>query len=264
MGHLLPIARYWATLGQIRRAGLAPLISWKLLRTCCLVLLLLPIAHLIYMVSRDTVASLNSSPEAWAAEVDAYTREDRVSQLPEDPIVVVGGRRVKLWSGLGDLLAPRPVLMRGLGEATVDDLIYYYERLIGFYQPDTVVLLPGNSEFHIRANKDAETLVSGIQQLVALDASLAKSRRFVIITPLKTPLYPSSVPVIDETLERLKAWAPGRDNVTVLDANALLTTADGMPNPSFYRADGVNLNEHGYVRLSVLLQMALKEAPQAP
>ena len=240
------------------------MISWKLLRTICLVLLLIPVAHLIYMVSRDTVASMNSSPEAWAAEVEAYTRQDRISQLPEDPIIVVGGRRVKLWSGLDDLLAPQPVLMRGLGEATVDDLIYHYERLVGFYQPDTVVLLPGNSEFHIRANKDAEALVSDIQELVELDASLSQSRRFVVISPLKTPLYPSSVPVIDETQERLEAWAPSRDNVILIDANTLLSKADGMPNPAYYRADGVNLNEHGYVRLSVLLQMALQAAPREP
>ncbi|PLW68665.1 hypothetical protein [Pseudohalioglobus lutimaris] len=234
------------------------MISWKLLRTCCLVLLLIPIAHLIYMVSRDTVASMNSSPDAWAAEVEAYARQDRISQLPKDPIVIVGGRRVKLWSGLDDLLAPKPVLVRGLGEATVDDLSYHYNRLIGFYQPDTVVLLPDNSEFHIRANNDAETLVHDIGELVELDASQAKSRRFVIIAPLKTPLYPSTVPVIDETLERLEAWAPKHDNVTLIDANTLLSKADGMPNPAYYRADGVNLNEHGYVRLSVLLQMALR------
>ena len=70
------------------------MITWKTLRTLCLVLLLIPIVHLVYMVSRDTLASLNSSPEAWAAEVDAYVREDRTSKLPNDPIVVIGGRRV--------------------------------------------------------------------------------------------------------------------------------------------------------------------------
>ena len=239
------------------------MISWKTLRTICLVLLLLPIVHLVYLVSRDTVASLDSSPEAWAAEIDAYARSDRASKLPENPIVVVGGRRVKLWSDLEELLAPRPVLMRGLGEATVDDLIYHYERLIGFYRPDTVVLLPGNSEFHIRANKDAQGLVRGIRELVDLDASLAGSRRFYIITPVKTPLYTSDIAIIDETLTLLEAWAKSDDRVRILDANALLTRADGTPNPAYYRTDGVNLNEHGYLRLSVLLQSTLEDDPPA-
>ena len=137
------------------------MISWRTLRTLCLVLLLIPVVHLVYLVSRDTVATLNSSPDAWAEEIDAYARQDRASKLPENPIVVVGGRRVKLWPGLEDLLSPMPVLMRGLGDATVDDLIHNYERLIGFYRPETVVLLPSSSEFHIRANKDADDLARG-------------------------------------------------------------------------------------------------------
>ena len=100
------------------------MISWKTLRTLCLVLLSIPVVHLVYLISRDTVATLNNSPDAWAAEIDAYARQDRASQHPDKPIVVVGGRRVKLWPDLEELLAPRPVLMRGLGDATVDDLIH--------------------------------------------------------------------------------------------------------------------------------------------
>ncbi|MEH6588514.1 MAG: hypothetical protein V7720_18320 [Halioglobus sp.] len=234
------------------------MISWKTLRILCLVLLLIPVVHLVYLVSRDTVATLNSSPDAWAAEMDAYARKDRISKLPENPIVVVGGRRVKLWTGLEDLLAPRPVLMRGLGDATVDDLIHNYTQLIGFYRPHSIVLLPSNSEFHLRANKDADELVSGIQELVDLDFKYQSTRRFYVISPLKTPLYPSDDDTVDEAVSLLQDWASDTSRIQILDINALLKGGDGEPNPSYFRADGVNLNEHGYVRLSVLLQSAME------
>ncbi|TDG12751.1 hypothetical protein E2F43_14375 [Seongchinamella unica] len=233
------------------------MISWKTLRTLCLVLLLIPVVHLVYLVSRDTVATLNSSPDAWAAEIDAYARQDRASKLPERPVVVVGGRRVKLWSGLEDMLSPVPVLMRGLGDATVDDLIYNYERLIGFYRPGAVVLLPSASEFHIRANKSAEDLASGIEELVELNAYHADDSRFYVITPLKAPLYASEASTVEETTRLLNDWAAAQDHVEILDANRLLVRPDGRPNPAYYRPDGINLNEHGYLRLSVLLQSAL-------
>ena len=71
------------------------MISWKTLRTLCLVLLLIPVVHLVYLVSRDTVATLDSSPNAWASELEAYAKLDRANPHPKDPIVVVGGRRVK-------------------------------------------------------------------------------------------------------------------------------------------------------------------------
>ena len=235
--------------------------SWKSVRTTCLVLLLLPIIHLVYLVAEDTYALLDASPNAWADEIEAYVRIDEHNHLPKKPIVVVGGKRVKLWEGLEDLLAPRPVLMRGLGDATVDDLVYNYQRLIGYYRPDTVVLLPSHSEFHIRDSKSAESLYKGIRALVSLDASHAITRRFYVFAPLKTPLHPGDDQTIDQVTKLLKAWADRDERVIVLDANALLSNSGGRPKPAYYRSDGINLNERGYLRLSMLLEAELEKSP---
>jgi len=148
--------------------------------------------------------------------------------------------------------------MRGLGDAIVEDITFNHSRLVGFYRPDTVVLLPGNSEFHIRDNKSPEGLVSAITELVALDGSYEITRRFYIFTPLKTPLYPKDNHKIEQTTRLLKAWADTDERVTILDANPLLSAADGEPQPGFYRSDGVNLNERGYLRLSLLLRTQIE------
>ncbi len=233
--------------------------SWKTIRIACTIALLLPIVHLAYLVSRDTMETLDTSPDAWSRELSAYAATDALNHLPTAPIVVVGGHRVRLWRGLEDMLAPRPVLMRGLGDAIVEDITYSYSRLVGFYQPDTVVLLPGNSEFHIRDNKAPEDLAAAITELVELDGSHGVTRHFYIFTPLKTPLYPRDNPTIEQATRLLKAWADTDQRVTILDANALLSRADGNAKPDFYRSDGVNLNEHGYLRLSLLLQRQIDE-----
>jgi hypothetical protein len=233
--------------------------SWKAIRTVCLVLLLLPIVHLVYLVSRDTLAVLDTSPDAWRHELEAYARQDSRNHLPEHPIVVVGGQRVKLWRDLADLLAPRPVLMRGLGDATINDITHNYERLVGYYRPDAVVFLPSNSEFHIRDNKSAEDLFRAISKFVALDATHGITRRIYVITPIKTPLYPRDDAIIDRATALLEDWAADRDRVVVLDANAVLTNGNGRPRPAYFRSDGVNLNESGYLRLSLLLQTRIEQ-----
>jgi len=232
--------------------------SWKAIRIACTILLLLPVVHVFYLVSRDTLETLDASPDAWAREISAYAATDAKGKLPEDPIVVVGGHRVKLWRDLADLLAPLPVLMRGVGDAIVEDITANYSRLVGFYQPETLVLLPSNSEFHIRDNKSAEGLVAAIQELAKLDGSYGITQRFYIFAPLKTTLHPQDNPEIDQTTRLLKAWADSDQRVVILDANPLLADADGEPRPDFYRSDGVNLNEHGYLRLSLVLQQQLE------
>lgn len=232
--------------------------SWQAIRTTCTVLLLLPVIHLAYLMSRDTVEVLNNSPDAWARDMDGYAAQDTRTLLPARPIVVVGGRGVKLWQNLEELLAPRPVLMRGLGDAIVEDITANYTRLIGYYQPDTIVLLPANSEFYLRDNKSAEELVAAIRALVKLDGSYHITRRFYVFTPVKTILRPQDHATIDEAARRLKDWANRETRVAILDANPLLSGPDGKPAAYYYRSDGVNLNEHGYLRLSLLLYNLVK------
>ena len=234
--------------------------SWSTIRTFCLVLLLIPVAHLVYLVSSDMVAAMDPSTGVWDDEIEAYGREDRASPLPENPIVVVGGMRVKLWEDLDQLLAPRPVLMRGIGGAIIEDIIHNHEHLIGYYRPETVILLPDNSEFHIRDSKSARDLVSAIQELVKLDEAHHITRHFYIISPLKTLLYPGDNTVIDEATNMLIEWAEQDSKVTILDANRLLQGEDLKPRASYYRADGVHLNEHGYLRLSTLVQNHVEQA----
>lgn len=235
--------------------------SWNTIRTFCAILLLIPVIHLVYLVSQDVTASMQASPEAWAGEIAAYSAQDQSATLPVKPILVVGGRQVKLWRGLEDLLSPRPVLMRGLGDAIVEDMTYYHSELIGHYQPGVLVILPGTSEFHIRDNKSAEELVVAIRELVTLDESYKVPRQYYIFAPIKTPLYTEDYVKIDETTALLTQWAQGQPNVTILDANTFLTSRKGKPNPNFFRLDGVNLNEHGYLRISVMLQSKLNEKP---
>ena len=238
--------------------------SWKAIRTICAVLLLIPIVHLAYVVSQDTLATLDASPDAWADEVRAYAEADMAVAIPDTPILVVGGRRVKLWKGLGDLLSPQPVLMRPLGDATVNDITHYYDELVGYYQPGTLVVLPGNSEFHVRDNKSAQELVRAIRRLIELDESYKVARRYYIFAPIKTPLYPQDYTKIEETTRLLRQWALGKAQVDILDPNALLARSNGQPNPDFFRMDGVNLNEQGYIRLSLLLQASLAPAEMEP
>jgi len=232
--------------------------SWKTIRTLAAVLLLLPIVHLAILVSQEAYSVLDPSPEAWADEVESFAKADQLEPLATNPIVIVGGRRVTLWEDLEDLLAPMAVLNRGVGDATVNDITHYYQQLIGFYNAHSVVLLPGESEFHIRDNKSAEELIAAVRELVELDLSHSVTQKFYVVTPLKTPLHADGNDKIDTISRGLKNWADSDERIKVLDANLLLADRNGFAKPSYFRTDGVNLNEHGYVRLSLMLRSQLE------
>ncbi len=56
--------------------------SWSTIRTICAILLLIPLIHLAYLMSGEMLATLEVSPQAWAAEVEAYAQADQSTKLP--------------------------------------------------------------------------------------------------------------------------------------------------------------------------------------
>ena len=232
--------------------------SWKTIRSIAAILMLIPVLHLTVLISSEVAAVIDTSPTAWADEVEAYTATDRLTPLTKDPIVIVGGRQVLLWRDVENILAPRTVLMRGLGDATVDDISYYYDKLIGFYDPKTVVLLPGITEFHLRDNKSADELVAAIRDLVEMDLETRPAGQFYVFTPLHSILYPDDKEKVREVTRQLNVWAASRERVSILDANRLLSDEHGAIRPTYYRSDGVNLNELGQSRLTMLLLAQLE------
>lgn len=233
--------------------------SWQTIRSVTTVLLLVPMLHLAFLVSVEVSSIINTSPAVWANEVDAYMAADRLTQLVEDPIVIVGGRQVLLWRGLEELLAPQKVLMRGLGDSTVNDIAYYYDKLIGFYNPQVVVLLPGITEFHLRDNKSANELVTAIRELVDLDLRVRPAGKFYLFPPLYSALYPADISKIKDVSQQLQAWAELHERVSFIDANQLLSDSQSKIRPLYYRSDGVNLSELGQSRLAMLLLSQLEE-----
>ena len=129
-----------------------------------------------------------------------------------------------------------------------------YERLIGYYQPESVILLPSHSEFHIREFKSAPEMAAAIRKLVELDLYQGVTRHFYIFPPLKTPLHRNDDAKIEKTTDLLRNWAAGDERIIIVDGNAVLTDRNGAPKADFFRSDGVNLNPEGYLRLSLLLR----------
>ena len=233
--------------------------AWHTIRTFCVVLLCLPLLHLGIVVSRDVVATLDSSPDAWLHEVEAYARTDQGMAMPEGPVVVIGGRRVKQWQGLQDILAPETVLMRGMGDATIEDINHHYKRLVAYYRPSTVVFLPSDSEFHIRDSKSEQDYMRAVRTLAETDTQHGGDWSLILFVPIKTPLRPADHDKIDIIAQELHTFSTGDERIAAINANPLLALADGAPNSAFFRPDGSGLNEAGYVRLGLLLDDALEE-----
>lgn len=231
--------------------------EWRSLRTLAVLLIAIPVVHLVYNVSIGARQYMDPTPDAWASQLREIIRADEKLSLPEKPILIVGGQRVRLWRDLAEALAPQPTLLRPLGDATIEDLTYHYDRLIGHYRPDTLVIFPGYADLHLRDSKTPEAFERAVLELLAVDAGYGKTRMRILLTPLLMPLHPEDAQRIRAMATIAQGLAQKVPKLLVLDPNSLLVRADGRPNPDYYMSDGINLNNQGYARITLLLEQAI-------
>ncbi|EED30741.1 hypothetical protein NOR53_271 [gamma proteobacterium NOR5-3] len=232
--------------------------QWKTLRTLAGLLLCIPLIHLALIVSRDLSTYLDPSPEAWDGEIAALITADLNAVIPKEPVVVIGGHRVRLWKDLPASLLPRETLMRPLGDATLEDLAHHFDRLAAFYRPDILVVFPGYADLHLRDEKTPEDFKDSLRTLLDLDEEYGSSSWRYVIAPVQMPLHPDDqerIAKIGRSIELLVAELP---DLTIIDPNPMLSKLDGTPNPAYYRGDGINLSPSGYERISLLLATEIK------
>lgn len=232
--------------------------QWKTLRTIAGLLLCLPVVHFAFLVSRDVSSYLDPSPSVWDKDIADFISSDLNATIPEEPIVVIGGHRVRLWKDLPASLLPRATLMRPLGDATLEDLTHHFNRLAAFYRPDVLVVFPGYADLHLRDEKTPEDFEASMKTLLDLDEEYGASSWRYVIAPIQMPLHPDDEQKISDIGQLLTAMATDVPNLTVIDANPMLRGPDGRPNPEYYRGDGVNLSPAGYARVTLLLATELK------
>ena len=234
---------------------------WARLRRILVVVLLLPVAHFVIVVGADISDILNPAPTVWESEVSDIELRRDLAAAEGPSLVIIGGRKAKLWRGLDDSYFPMVVLNNGIGSATIDDVLYYFDRLVRPYQPRAVMMVPGPSDFIMRDNKSADDFMLMLKGLSNHVSGLDGKPHFYVVTLNKWPRFPAYWATVDTVNHLLEKWVDQQSGVTLIDARPLFEQDDGLPVRQMFRTDGINLNDWGYMRLSLLLGQQIDAGP---
>ncbi len=83
------------------------------------------------------------APTLWESKILAFEAQDQISPPEENGIVVIGRSSIKYWDTIEDDLSSLPIIARGFGDRTMNDAVYYADRIVTNYNPKMVVMLIG-------------------------------------------------------------------------------------------------------------------------
>lgn len=192
-------------------------------------------------------------PRRFAGEVAAFEREapDRGG------IVFTGSSSIRLWTTLKEDFAGLPVINRGFGGSTANDLTFNFESLIARHEPKLLVTYTGGNDLNFMLSVD-EAFDDYVKFLDLTHKRFSGIR--IILTSVKiAPNRAGQVPQVRELNQRLQAWAADRKWVRYVDSTSYLADESGMPRPEYFVADLIHLNAEGYARWREILEPVVRE-----
>lgn len=192
----------------------------------------------------------------WDAEINALTEIDAKQTPPSNAVLFVGSSSIRLWKNLRTSFSQLNVINRGFGGSRLEDVNFYFDRIVVPYNPKTIVLYAGEND---------------ISDGIAPEKVLEDYRKFAVLAHTKFPktnLYyvslkpsPSRWKLADnfrKTNDLIKMEIAKDKRADFVDVWSPMLGANGEPMPDIFLEDNLHLNEKGYAIWREVLAKYLK------
>lgn len=188
-------------------------------------------------------------PTIWEKQIKKYEKQDELSPPLGGSILFTGSSSIRYWNTLSEDLAPLNVLNRGFGGSRISDVIYYAERIVFPYIPQTIVFYAGENDLsglfytkkktpeHVRDDYRTfcEKVHAQLPQVPIYFISIKPPKR-------RKKLWPE----MQKTNSLVEEYCKSNDLLHYIDIVPPMLDAEGTPRSDLFKWDGIHMNKHGY------------------
>jgi lysophospholipase L1-like esterase len=214
--------------------------------------------------------AIENSGAAAQKAIDRYESEILALEAQPFPepngIVVTGSSTIRKWGTIKADLAPLPIIPRGFGGSTTEELKHYLARIVFPYAPRAVVIYSGDND--LAEGRTVEQILATTNEITGLiRAQLPDAKVYVIgIKPSisRWNLWPTAV----RANQLLQALCEKDSQLTYIDAGKGLLGSDGKPKSKYYAEDLLHFSPEGYKVWTAAIKPVLiaddRKTPKAP
>src|SRR5690606_14777496 len=138
-------------------------------------------AFLIYVLLASGDASY------WEGEIADFERRDVSNPPPENAVLFVGGRDVRLWTTLAEDMAPVPVIGRGFGGAQIPHINHYRARIIHPYKPRAIIIMAGDADLADVRGRPPDDLLEHFRTLLLSPRADGEGAALIFVSTRTSP-----------------------------------------------------------------------------
>lgn len=182
-------------------------------------------------------------PLKWGEAVSKIEERDDV-ETEKGKIIFYGSSSIRKWKTLHEDMDPLQVLNHGFGGATVNDCVYYADRLILPYEPKAIVFYAGTNDIGY-----------GFTSEVAYDRTMdffdyiheeLPETKIYYVEQTRQPDRDEYWEDMKELNSRVKKYAKSDDLVTFIETSETLNTEYDEAREEYFLEDGLHFTAAGY------------------
>lgn len=191
-------------------------------------------------------------------EIRDFKAQDSVNMPAKNGILFIGSSSIRKWTDLEQRFSGMPIIRRGVGGSTLEQLVDYYTPYILLpYKPRKVFIYAGEND--IAAGK---TGVFVAQEFTKIWYMLQKQLPKADIYFMSIKPSPSRAQYADQVRAAnrlIRIFLLSRKNGHYVDvASPILDPVTAQPDPTLFEKDRLHLNSRGYDRWQSVLEPLVK------
>ena len=209
---------------------------------------------LLFVLATAGISARAQSGFPFDNEIREFKRQDSIQMPPKKGILFIGSSSIRKWTDLEQRFDGLPIIRRGVGGSTLQQLVNNFTPYILFpYKPKKVFIYAGENDI-----AEGKSGVFVAQQFTKLWRMLEDKLPNAEIYFLSVKPSPSRAKYADQVRAAnrlIKIFLLSRGNGHYVDVSTpILNQVTGQPDPALFEKDMLHLNKSGYDRWQAVLQ----------
>lgn len=189
-------------------------------------------------------ARIHPTDAKWETAIQSFEAQDRVHPVALGGVLFVGSSSIRRWESLAADFPNAPVINRGFGGSHIIDSVFFADRIVIPYEPETIFLYAGDND--IADGKDAATVFRDFRLFAKTVHRALPCARIVFIAIKPSIKRWHLSPTMRRANDLVRAFAQKDERLDFADIwSPMLDEAD-RPKKSLFVDDGLHLNHDGY------------------
>lgn len=216
----------------------------------------IPVIIILILLGFGLRAQTYDRQKLWEKEIEAFAEIDRKQTPPPNPVLFVGSSSIRAWTSLRSNFPRLKVINRGFGGSRLEDVNFYFDRIVTPYNPKTIVLYAGEND--VNEGVAPEKVLEQYRKFAALVSEKLPKTEIIFVSLKPSPARWIMVEKFKQTNRLIKAEIEKGGRAQFVDVFTPMLDEKGEPKAEIFREDRLHLNEKGYAIWRSILQRYLQ------